>query len=183
MGIFFKKKKSPIKSEIGGFYETRNDIGLIMKPFRQEEDLNSLSHDKELKQLEKILTIKSKTVRKLPLEIVQQDITNSCEKTLNLIKADLGAIRLVVKQGQSKCKRMIDNFDKKLLIKKYTNEYIQKHSETLQEHKYQLTEFVEIQKAKRHLILENLKQLKHETQDYVFEQCKGETPEKKWYNS
>ena len=154
-----------------------------MKPFHRDNDLNVAKHDKIIRQFEGKLPLTIKGVRRFHVEVVKQDITNLCEKALHMIGADLDTVRLVIVQGQSKFKRRLANFDVETLKEKYAEEHLQKHSGALQEKRNKLTEYVEAQKAKRHLILEQLNQLKHETHDYLFEKCKGEAPKKSWYNA
>ncbi|WP_442267623.1 hypothetical protein ACSIGC_08120 [Tenacibaculum sp. ZS6-P6] len=186
--IFKKKKRNPsliipVSSVSEKKKTSSNSLGIEMKPFHRDNDLNVTKHDKLVRQVESKLPLTIKGVRRFPVEVVKQDITNLCEKALHQIQADLGTVRLVVAQGQSKFKHRLANFDKEALKQKYKEEHLQKHSGALQEKRNKLTEYVEAQKAKRHLILEQLNQLKHETHDYLFEKCKGEAPKKSWYNA
>ena len=173
----------PISSVSQKKKASADSLGVEMKPFDRENDLNVTKHDKLIGQLERKLPLMIKDVRRFPLEVIQQEISNLCEKTLHHIQADLDTVRLVIGQGQSKFERKLAVFDKQAQMEKYVEEYMRTHCDSLQMLHNKLTEYVEKQKAKRHLILEDLKQLKHETNDYLFEKCKGETPKKSWYNS
>lgn len=153
-----------------------------MVPFDRENDLKIKKHDVLIRTLTKTLKQKPKDVRRFRLDVVKQEITNLCEKTMHSIQGDLSALRLNVDQGKSYLEKMLGKFDKEQLEQKYAKDHLRSTLEAIQEDRNKLTEYVKTQKAKRHLLLEQLKQLKHETNDILFEKYKGKTPQKFWYN-
>lgn len=187
--MFKKRKKKPSqgKTIVIGTVQTKvqmaDRFGMELVSFDHQKDLRVSTHDAVILALQKKTAVKLKDLRRFSPEVVKEDISNLCQQTLNSIASDLQPVILKITQSKSYFERKQKDFDKDRLLQKYEQQHIRGETQDLQDVQTELTAYLKAQKAQRHLLLEELKQLKHETNDYVFEKCNGETPQKAWYNN
>lgn len=166
-----------VQDQLGVSFESQ------MKPYDPQYDLSTRKHNDLIGALKAKLPYKVKEVRRFPVKIVEQDITNMCVRVLHQIQGDISIFRLQIEQGKTYFEGKLKTFNKEALIKKYTEEFQNADAEGIHKAENVLTEYVKAQKAKRHLLLEELNHLKHEANDYLYEQYKGKSPKRHWYNS
>ena len=153
-----------------------------MALYNPQQDLSTTKHEELINDLKAKLPYKEKEVRRFPIKIVEQDITHLCDRALHQIQGDVNRFKLQVEQGKTYFEGELKTFDKEESIKAYTEEFQLADADELHVAENELTTYEKEQKAERHLLLKDLNHLTHQTDDYLHETYKGQSPKKHWNN-